>query len=185
MGLSDLPPMMSADQMDELETNRELVMAAYVMRGELDAPDVLDEMHGDGTWESLVAGDSSLDDYMHEGEARADYWLGELDNGLSGDELLGQMLYEASYGNDGRNTDESNIQFRQAMAENLKDRNDAGEIDETNLPDVAMAARQEAGDSVAANFSFSLAEAAEVDLPVWFVTVRSIPSGRAGVAAAV
>ncbi|MCG5531437.1 hypothetical protein LRD18_11330, partial [Halorhodospira halochloris] len=165
MGLSNLPPMMSADRMDKLESNRELVMAAYVMRGELDRPDDME----DDTWEALVAGEMELDDAeLHEGEARTEYWLGRLDSGLSGDELLGQMLYEASYGNDGLNTDESNIQFRQAMSEKLKAKLDAGEIEDDNLLDVAGAARKEAGDSVAANFSMSLEDAAEGDLPVWF-----------------
>ncbi|MCG5531551.1 hypothetical protein LRD18_11920 [Halorhodospira halochloris] len=150
--------------------DRELIMAAYVVRGELPDPDEDPDELGEDDWGELVEGDDrSLDDFMHQGEERVDYWLGELDNGLSRDELLGQMLYEASYGNDGRNTDESNIQFRQAMSEELKARLDAGEIDEDNLLEVAMAARKAAGDSVAANYSFTVAEADdEADLPVWF-----------------
>ncbi|MCG5531778.1 hypothetical protein LRD18_13120, partial [Halorhodospira halochloris] len=168
MGLSNLPPMMSADRMDELESNRELVMAAYVMRGELDAPDEME----DGTWQALVAGEASLDDYMHEGEARADYWLGELDNGLSGDELLGQMLYEASYGNVGRNTDPSNVEFREAMALELKARLDDGQIDETNLPEVAFEVRNEMADAVSADNEMTVEEALEAaetdELPTWF-----------------
>ncbi|MCG5533005.1 hypothetical protein LRF89_06055 [Halorhodospira sp. 9621] len=87
----------------EIEDDRDLILAAYAVRGELSV-------------EEAEAGDTTN---LHEAEARIEYWQGQLDNGLSREELLGEMLYQAAQGNEGLNTDEEVIAFRERAANEL------------------------------------------------------------------
>ena len=82
---------------------RELVKQAYVARGE------------------LSSSEASLET-MHEGEARVQWWVDQLEAGsVDPDHLLGEMLAQAQEGGDGLSTDPQVVEFREDMADHLQE----------------------------------------------------------------
>ncbi|MBK1736131.1 hypothetical protein CKO15_12790 [Halorhodospira abdelmalekii] len=151
-----------------------LVKAAYAARGELTTAQVADP-------------NLDLDQAMHAGRLRVEYWVERLEQGdIEPRVLLPQMLEEASLGAQGLNTDQTHIDFRQKMAEAVRremeicsscerrsvDLDTSNDLDEESLFERVTRLRKEVGREVAEQHEakYTLLEAEQKDsLPAWYI----------------